>query len=125
MKFFAELKRRNVYRVGIAYLIGAWLLLQVTSTFVPILGLPPYVLRLVFLLLAIGLFPALIAAWALEMTPDGIKLEKHVDRSESITEQTGRTLNYLIITMLALIIVALVVERVFFVLITRKGRKPF
>jgi TolB-like protein len=113
MNFFAELKRRNVYRVAIAYLIAAWLLLQFASTFVPILGLPGWVTRLIFLLLVIGLVPTLIAAWALELTPEGIKLEKDVDRSKSETVRTGRKLNYLIIGMLVLIIVGLVVERVF------------
>ncbi len=113
MNFFAELKRRNVYRVAIAYLIAAWLLLQFTSTFVPILGLPEWVTRLIFLLLVIGLVPSLIAAWALELTPEGIKLEKDVDRNKSETAQTGRKLNFIIIGTLALIIVVLVVERVF------------
>jgi len=110
MNFFAELKRRNVFRVAIAYLVAAWLLLQFASTFVPILGLPSWVSRLIFLLLVIGLVPTLIAAWALELTPEGIKLEKDVDRSKLETVRTGRKLNYFIIGMLALIIVGLIVE---------------
>lgn len=114
MSFFAELKRRNVYRVGIAYVLTAWILLEFTSTFVPILNLPEWVTRLIFLLLLIGLVPTLIAAWALELTPEGIKLERDVDRSTPVTAQTGRKLNYFIIGMLALVIVGLVVERLFF-----------
>jgi len=94
MNFFAELKRRNVFRVAIAYLFAAWLLLQFTDTLVPILGLPGWVPRLIFLLLVIGLVPSLIAAWALELTPEGIKLEKDVDRGKSETVRTGRKLNY-------------------------------
>lgn len=113
MSFFAELKRRNVYRVGIAYALASWLLLQMAGTFVPILDLPDWVTRLIFLLLLIGLVPTLIAAWALELTPEGVRLEKDVDREKSVTAQTGRKLNYFIIGMLALVIVALVVERVF------------
>jgi len=113
MNFFAELKRRNVYKVAVAYLFAAWLLLQFTSTLVPILGLPEWVARLIFLFLLIGLVPSLIAAWALELTPEGIKLEKDVDRSKSEADQTGRKLNVLIIGTLALIIVFLIVERVF------------
>ncbi len=113
MSFLAELKRRNVYRVAIAYLVAAWLLLQFTNTLVPILSLPESVTRLILLFLVIGLVPTLIAAWALELTPEGIKLEKDVDRSKSETARTGRKLNYFIIGMLALIIVGLLVERVF------------
>ena len=121
MRFFAELKRRNVYRVAIAYLVAAWLLLQFTSTLVPILGLPGWVIRLILLFLVIGLVPTLIAAWALELTPEGIKLEKDVDRSKSETAQTGRKLNFFIIGTLVLIIVFLIVERVF---IANVGEPP-
>ena len=121
MNFFAELKRRNVYRVAIAYLIAAWLLLEFASTLVPILGLPEWVTRLIFLLLVIGLVPSLIAAWALELTPEGIKLEKDVDRNETETVQTGRKLNVFIIGTLVLIIVFLIVERVF---IANVGEPP-
>jgi len=113
MNFFAELRRRNVFRVAIAYLVASWFLLEFTSTFVPILTLPGWVTRLIFLLLVIGLVPTLIAAWALELTPEGIKLDRDVDRDMSVTPQTGRKLNYFIIGMLALIIVGLVIERVF------------
>ncbi len=121
MNFFAELKRRNVYRVAIAYSIAGWLLLQFASTFVPILGLPEWVPRLIFLLLVIGLVPTVIAAWALELTPEGIKLEKNVDRNETETVQTGRKLNFFIIGTLVLIIVFLIVERVF---IANVGEPP-
>lgn len=121
MSFFAELKRRNVYRVAIAYLVAAWLLLQFTSNLVPILSLPEWVTRLIFLFLVIGLVPTLIAAWALELTPEGIKLEKDVDRSKSETARTGRKLNFFIIGTLTLIIVFLIVERVF---VTNVGEPP-
>ena len=73
--FFEELKRRNVFRVGIAYLVGSWLLLQVINVIGPIIHLPEEVARYVLFLLAIGVFPALILAWALEMTLEGVKLE--------------------------------------------------
>ncbi|MGI9222552.1 MAG: tetratricopeptide repeat protein, partial [Woeseiaceae bacterium] len=80
-----ELKRRNVYRVGLAYVVFTWLGLQVIDTLGPILGLPEWTPRLVFTILAIG-FPAVILfAWAYELTPEGIKREKDVDRSQSIT----------------------------------------
>lgn len=111
--FFVELKRRNVYRVGVAYLIASWFLLQATDTLSSILELPEWVPRLIFLILLIGLVPALIAAWALEMTPEGIRLEKDVDRSTVRKGGGGRGLNYFIIGILSLTIVLLVVERVF------------
>ena len=76
MSFFEELRRRNVFRVGIAYGITAWLLLQLSDILVPLLNLPESAQRFVLLLLVIGFFPALIFAWAFEMTPEGIKREK-------------------------------------------------
>ena len=111
--FLAELKRRNVYRVAVAYAISSWFLLQVAGSLTPILELPEWVPRFVFLILFVGLIPALIAAWALEMTPDGIRLEKDVDRSGPQTGGKHRGLNYFIIGILTLTIVLLVVERVF------------
>ncbi len=102
MSFFAELKRRNVVRVGIAYVIAAWLLLQLTDVLVELLGLPDTAGKLVVLLLIIGFVPALIFAWAFEMTPDGIKREKDVDRSQSMAKRTGRKLDHAIIGILVL-----------------------
>ncbi len=102
MSFFAELKRRNVFRVGIAYLVVSWFLLQIIDIVVPILLLPDWVARFIFLLLAVGFIPVLIAAWAFELTPDGLKKEKDVDRSQSIVTQTGRKLDRTIIVVLVL-----------------------
>ena len=90
MSFFIELKRRNVFRVGIAYTVAAWLLLQVTDIVFPRIGLPDSAVTLVIALLGVGFIPALIFAWAFEMTPEGIKREKDVDRTQSITPKTGR-----------------------------------
>ena len=104
MSFFNELKRRNVFRVGIAYTVAAWLLLQVTDIVFPRIGLPDSAVTLVIALLAIGFIPALIFAWAFEMTPDGIKREKDVDRTQSITPNTGRKLDRMIIVVFAVVI---------------------
>ena len=103
MNFFTELKRRNVVKVGIAYVVASWLLLQLTEVLVELLDLPDVAGRFVILILIIGFVPALIFAWAFEMTPEGIKREKDVDRSESITRQTGRKLDFTIIGMLAVV----------------------
>jgi TolB-like protein/Tfp pilus assembly protein PilF len=107
-----ELKRRNVFRVGIAYLVASWLLLQITDILVPILDLPDSAARLVFLLLVIGLIPALIFAWAFELTPEGIKRERDVDRNQSVTSQTGRKLDRVIIGILVAAVIVLLVDRV-------------
>ena len=100
MSFFAELKRRNVLRVGIAYIVGSWLLLQLTDVLSQLLDLPDVVGRVIVLLVAIGLPVALFFAWAFEMTPEGVKREKDVDRSQSITNVTGQKLNNFIIGVL-------------------------
>ncbi len=92
MSFIEELKRRNVFRVGLAYVIAAWILIEVTATTFPVLKLPDWSVTLVTAFLLIGFPVALILAWAYELTPEGIKLEKDVVRSESITHITGHWL---------------------------------
>ena len=111
MSFFAELKRRNVFRVGIAYVVGGWLLLQLTDVLSQLLALPEVVGRVIVLLVAIGLPVALFFAWAFEMTPEGVKREKDVDRSQSITPQTGKKLNNTILLMMALAIAYLLYDK--------------
>ena len=97
MSLFTELKRRNVFKVGIAYLIASWVLLQLADVLIDLLGLPDFAGKFVVLLIVIGFIPALIIAWAFELTPEGIKKEKDVDRSKSIAPKTGHKLNYIII----------------------------
>ena len=105
MSFIKELKRRNVIRVAIAYGIAAWLLIEITATTFPILKLPDWSVTLVTVLVLIGFPLALIFAWAFELTPEGLKKEKDVDRSESITHITGRKLDFAIISALVLALV--------------------
>ena len=111
MSLFEELKRRNVFRVGIAYLVLGWVLLQVTDVVVPILQLPDWVARFILLILLIGFPLVLTFAWAFELTPEGIKREKEIDRSQSITPQTGRKLDRAIIAFLAVAVVLLLIDR--------------
>ena len=99
---FTELRRRNVLRVVFVYLVAAWLILQVADLIVPILSLPEWSSKLIFLLLILGFPISLILAWAFEVTPEGLKKEKDVDRSQSITNQTGRKIDFVIIGSLAL-----------------------
>jgi hypothetical protein len=71
MSFLSELKRRNVLRVGIAYLAGAWLLIQIADTLFPVFELPNSSMRAVVIVLGVGFIPAMILAWAFELTPGG------------------------------------------------------
>ena len=102
MSFLEELKRRNVIRVGIAYAVGAWLLLQLTEVLIELLELPGTAGKYVILILVIGFPLALFFAWAFEMTPEGVRREVDVDRSQSITQQTGHNLDRSIIAILVL-----------------------
>jgi len=102
MSVYGELKRRNVFRVGIAYVITAWLLLQVIDVVAPMLGVPEWVPKSILLLLGVGFPIALLFAWAFELTPEGLKFERDVDRSQSVTHSTGRKLNYIIIAVLSI-----------------------
>ena len=102
---WGELKRRNVVRVAFAYAVVSWLLLQLADVLVPLLGLPDWAGKLVFLLLALGFPLALFFAWAYELTPEGIRPEKSVGREDSITTATGRKLDFLIIGVLAIAVV--------------------
>jgi len=102
MSFFEELKRRNVVRVGIAYAAIGWVLAQVAEFAFDTFGAPEWALRTFVMALVLGLPLALFFAWAFELTPEGLKREKDVDRSASITKQTGRKLDRLIIGVLVL-----------------------
>ena len=102
MSLFNELKRRNVFRVAVAYVVMSWLLLQVADVLLQAFSVPDWAFRLIFLVLAIGLVPVAIFAWAFELTPEGIKRDSDVDRSQSIAPETGRKLNYLTIAMVAI-----------------------
>ena len=100
MEFITELKRRNVFRVGIAYLVLGWVLVQAADVIFPILQFPDWTITFVAVLTILGFPLALFFAWAFELTPEGVNLEKDVDRSQSITNQTGRKLDFVIISPL-------------------------
>ena len=97
--FFAELKRRNVYKVAVAYAIVAWLLIQIATQVFPFFEIPNWAVRLVVLLLILGFPIALFLAWAFEITPEGIKRAEDVSPSESITRHTGRKLVWLTVIL--------------------------
>ena len=111
MSLFEELKRRNVIRVGVLYLVAAWLLLQLTDVLSSLLPVPESTGSLVFLLLVLGFFPVVIFAWVYEMTPDGLKREVDIDRSQSITPDTGKKINTVIVVLLVLAIGGMIADR--------------
>ena len=102
LSLFNELKRRNVLRVGAAYVVVAWLLIQVAETIFPLFGFDSTPARIVVIVLAIGLVPSMIFAWAFEMTPEGLKKESEVDRSQSLTPRTAKKLDLMIMVVLVL-----------------------
>lgn len=95
MTVFKELSRRNVFRVAVAYAIGAWFIAQIADLVLNNIGAPDWVIQALFLLLVIGFIAALIISWAYEITPEGIKRERDVIREDSITRQTARKLDYI------------------------------
>jgi TolB-like protein/Flp pilus assembly protein TadD len=88
--FFAELKRRNVYKVAVAYAVAAWLFIQAASIFLPAFDAPPWAMKACIIVLMLGFPVALVLSWAFEITPEGIKRESDVETDQSITRRTGR-----------------------------------
>jgi TolB-like protein/Tfp pilus assembly protein PilF len=113
-QLFQELKRRNVFRVAVAYLISGWLVLQVADLVIDGIGAPEWVMKVLLLLGLLGLPIVLVFSWAYELTPEGVKREKDVDRSESITHDTGRKLNIVTIGMLIAVLAVVAVDRMYF-----------
>ena len=90
MNFFSELKRRNVYKVAVAYVVVAWLIIQAASILLPTFDAPQWAMKIVILVLIVGFPIALVFSWAFEITPEGIKLESEIDPKKSIKGKTGR-----------------------------------
>jgi len=111
MSLYHELKKRNVFRVAIAYLAGAWLLTEVAGTLFPEFGIPGWGIRFVVIVLALGFLPALIISWAYELTPEGLKREKDVVRDASIAHVTAKRLDWITICLIAAALVFIVADR--------------
>ena len=110
-QLFNELKRRNVFRVGIAYVVSAWLVLQVADVVINNIGAPDWVFSVFMLAGALLFLPVLFFSWAYELTPEGLKKESEVNRDSSITDQTGRKLNLITIAMLVAVVGFVLFER--------------
>src|SRR5213594_1624586 len=95
--FFSELKRRNVYKVAVAYAIVGWLIVQVATQVFPFLEIPNWVVRLIIVLIAIGFPIALVIAWAFELTPQGIKRTETADAMPAVPRQKKHAWIYVVI----------------------------
>jgi TolB-like protein len=112
MSLFSELKRRNVFRVAIAYLALAWLLTEVAGTLFPVFGIPDWGVRFVVVVLALGFLPTLVFSWVYELTPEGLKREREVARKASITHRTARRLDLFTIGLIVVALAFLLADRV-------------
>ena len=110
-QFFDELRRRNVIRVAVTYVIAAWLVLQVADLVLENTSAPDWIMQVFMLAFALGFPLALIFSWAYELTPEGLKREHEVDRDQSITRSTGRRLNQITIGMLLAVVLFVGYER--------------
>ena len=110
-KLIEELRRRNVFRVGALYLVASWLVLQVADVLAGLLGLPDWTLRFVAFLLMLGFPLALVFSWVYELTPEGIKRESEIDRTQSVTQQTSKKLGVATVTLLAAAVTLLALDR--------------
>src|SRR5690349_3883422 len=99
MNFFSELKRRNVYKVAVAYAVASWLLIQIATQVFPFFEIPNWAVRLVVLILIAGFPVALVFSWAFEITPEGIKRESEIETGTSITHHTGRKIVWITVVL--------------------------
>lgn len=111
MSFFEELKRRNVFRVGIAYGVAGWVLLQVVDLVLDNVTAPDWVMHVFMLAVGVGFIAALVIAWAYELTPEGIKRESEVNRSQSVTQHTARKLDFITLAAVCVLIILMLADR--------------
>jgi adenylate cyclase len=111
MSLFSELKRRNVFRAALAYAAVAWLLIQVAETTFPAFGLDDGTLRVLIVGLAVGFVPAVVLAWIFELTPEGWKRDKDLDRDGALSRRTNHLLDRAIVVLLALGLTYLAVDK--------------
>ena len=111
MSVLAELQRRNVIRMAGLYLVGAWLVVQVAETLLPIFGTPAWVLKTLVVLLAIGFVPALVFSWLFELTPEGLKRDAEVTPAQSSASTTGWRMDRLIIAGLVAVVALFAADR--------------
>ena len=106
--FFRELRRRHVFRIGVAYLISAWLLLQVGAILFPAFGAPHWAIRLLFGILALGFVATLILAWAFEFTPEGVRRTEEADSEKARSPETHRRVGHVLNAAIMIVLLAAV-----------------
>jgi hypothetical protein len=111
MSVFSELKRRNVIRVGLLYVIASWIILQVTEVGVSLLHIPTWVGKLILVLMTVGFPLVLMFSWVYEMTPDGLRKESRVDSGRVVKGKAAGKLNCALIVLCVLAVTGLIVER--------------
>lgn len=111
MHVFGELRRRNIFKVSVGYAILGWLLIKLVDSLSPVLGTDERAVQ-IFALLLILCFPVIVLfAWAYEITPEGLKPTSQVERTKSITRETGRKLNYIVLSLLVIAVLVLLADR--------------
>ena len=111
MHVFGELRRRNIFKVSVAYTILSWLLVQFFKSLVPVIGAGDRVIQIIIIVLILG-FPVIVLfAWAYEITPGGLKPTSQVDKTQSITRETGRKLNFALLILLAIAATVYLVDK--------------
>jgi len=113
MSLFSELRRRNVFKVLLVYLLAGWLIVKLLHHLHPVLGLPHWIEKVVGLILLIGLPLAMYFAWVYEITPVGLKKAVDVDQTQSIVFKTGQKLNAALAVLVVLMLAAMIVGRLF------------
>jgi hypothetical protein len=111
LSFFKELNRRNVFRVAIGYIVSSWLLVQVADLVLENTDAPAWVIQTIMLVLALGFPVVVFFSWAYEVTPEGIKRESEINRSHSITHDTGRKLDRSITAVLVIALAFLAIDK--------------
>jgi len=111
MSVFSELKRRNVIRIGLLYVIASWIILQVTEVGVSLLHIPSWLGKLILVLMTVGFPLALMFSWVYEMTPDGLRKANRVDSGRPAKDKAAGKLNCALIVLCVLAVTGLIVER--------------
>ena len=124
MSFFSELKRRNVLKAGVAYSAACWLVFQILDLVLTKTNAPGWVMPAYLIVVVSGLPIAVICTWFFELTPEGIRLAKHVERSRSINRHTGHQLNRGIIIILTMALVLFFTDRFREELFAKPGEEP-
>ena len=110
MALLGEMRRRNIFKVSLAYAIVSWLVVQIADVILPTFNAPQWIMQVLVLLLILVFPIAVLLSWAYELTPEGFKATADVDRTQSITITTGRRLNHVVIFLLSLAVVFLVID---------------